>query len=126
MRIIIRVNRYRVLFNVVLKLAANSALIFNLHNCLALTCEFDTFWTLLYCYCNTFPCLTIGGVTHLTGLSFPLRSFSQSTVGFVSVSTAMADAFGDDLFSVFDEEQSGSGKKATPKSGTQSGYVNRK
>nr|XP_055064870.1 exosome RNA helicase MTR4 [Misgurnus anguillicaudatus] len=33
----------------------------------------------------------------------------------------MADAFGDDLFSVFDEEQSGSSKKATPKSGTQSG-----
>ncbi|KAA0703745.1 Superkiller viralicidic activity 2-like 2 [Triplophysa tibetana] len=33
----------------------------------------------------------------------------------------MADAFGDDLFSVFDEEQSGSGKKVTPKLETQSG-----
>ncbi|XP_059395808.1 exosome RNA helicase MTR4 [Carassius carassius] len=33
----------------------------------------------------------------------------------------MADAFGDDLFSVFDEEQAGSSKKATPKSTAQAG-----
>ncbi|XP_056593376.1 LOW QUALITY PROTEIN: exosome RNA helicase MTR4 [Triplophysa dalaica] len=33
----------------------------------------------------------------------------------------MADAFGDDLFSVFDEDQSGSGKKVIPKLETQSG-----
>ncbi|ROI48961.1 Superkiller viralicidic activity 2-like 2 [Anabarilius grahami] len=33
----------------------------------------------------------------------------------------MADAFGDDLFSVFDEEQAGSSKKATPKSAAQAG-----
>ncbi|XP_051540078.1 exosome RNA helicase MTR4 [Myxocyprinus asiaticus] len=33
----------------------------------------------------------------------------------------MADAFGDDLFSVFDEEQSDSSKKATPKSAAQTG-----
>ncbi|KAK2871379.1 hypothetical protein Q8A67_023906 [Cirrhinus molitorella] len=33
----------------------------------------------------------------------------------------MADAFGDDLFSVFDEEQAGSSKKATPKSAAQPG-----
>ncbi len=36
----------------------------------------------------------------------------------------MADAFGDDLFSVFDEEQAGSTKKATPKSAAPAGYVN--
>lgn len=46
---------------------------------------------------------------------------SRCTVGVVSVSTAMADAFGDDLFSVFDEEQSGSSKKSTPKLEAQSG-----
>uniref|UniRef100_A0A671T811 Superkiller viralicidic activity 2-like 2 n=1 Tax=Sinocyclocheilus anshuiensis TaxID=1608454 RepID=A0A671T811_9TELE len=33
----------------------------------------------------------------------------------------MADAFGEDLFSVFDEEQAGSSKKATPKSAAQAG-----
>uniref|UniRef100_A0A671PUT6 Exosome RNA helicase MTR4 n=1 Tax=Sinocyclocheilus anshuiensis TaxID=1608454 RepID=A0A671PUT6_9TELE len=33
----------------------------------------------------------------------------------------MADAFGDDLFSVFDEEQAGSSKKDTPKSAAQAG-----
>ncbi|XP_073685150.1 exosome RNA helicase MTR4 [Garra rufa] len=33
----------------------------------------------------------------------------------------MADAFGDDLFSVFDEEQAGSSKKATPKSAAEPG-----
>ncbi|KTF86855.1 hypothetical protein cypCar_00013872 [Cyprinus carpio] len=33
----------------------------------------------------------------------------------------MADAFGDDLFSVFDEEQAGSSKKAAPKSAAQAG-----
>lgn len=46
-------------------------------------------------------------------------------MGFVSVGfEVMADAFGDDLFSVFDEEQAGSSKKTTPKSVAQSGYVN--
>ncbi|XP_076875880.1 exosome RNA helicase MTR4 isoform X2 [Brachyhypopomus gauderio] len=35
----------------------------------------------------------------------------------------MADAFGDDLFSVFDEEQTSSGKKTASKTGTQTGKL---
>ncbi|XP_067290002.1 exosome RNA helicase MTR4 [Pseudorasbora parva] len=49
-------------------------------------------------------------------MSFPARGL----VG-LCLFEVMADAFGDDLFSVFDEEQAGSSKKATPTSAAHAG-----
>lgn len=78
----------------------------------------DFFYFYYYDYFRekSFVCLSFT-VAHFTRLrrrtSFPPCLFE-----------VMADAFGDDLFSVFDEEQAGSSKKATPKSAAQAGYAN--
>lgn len=44
-------------------------------------------------------------------------------MGSVSREGNMADAFGEDLFAVFDEEQSTSGKKTSSKAESRVGYV---
>lgn len=78
------------------------------------------FYRKAFCFSVFYRCLfhTFYGQHVISGTRRALR-----TVGFVSVwrFEVMADAFGDDLFSVFDEEQAGSSKKATPKSAAQAG-----
>ncbi|XP_050977684.1 exosome RNA helicase MTR4 [Labeo rohita] len=53
-------------------------------------------------------------------MSFPPRGL-RVVLWDLCLFEVMADAFGDDLFSVFDEDQAGSSKKVTPKSAAQSG-----
>lgn len=53
-------------------------------------------------------------------MSFPARGL-RVALWDLCLFEDMADAFGDDLFSVFDEEQAGSSKKAAPKSAANAG-----